>query len=91
VEGRVDHRSHERRGIEQEATVNMGPSVMATERRAERETQRKGREYEPVTKVASTMPASSINGPCTRIERGSEWLRDVGQRLAGCCTGSRRR
>lgn len=81
---RVDHRSHQRRGIEQEATVHMGPSVMAMERQAKREAQRDGREYEPVTKVgqrnAGVLEQRSLR---QYIERGSEWLRDVGQRMAG--------
>ncbi|WP_323494283.1 MobQ family relaxase [Sphingomonas sp. 10B4] len=84
VAERVDHRSHQRRGIEQEATVHMGPGVVAMERRAEREAQRDGREYEPVTKVgqhnAGVLEQRSLR---QYIERGSEWLRDVGQRMAG--------
>src|SRR3546814_4344961 len=51
VPERVDHRSHQRRGIEQEATVHMGPSATAMERRAERQAMREGRAYEPVTMV----------------------------------------
>src|SRR3546814_3821114 len=42
VPERVDHRSHQRRGIEQEATVHMGPSATAMERRAERQAMREG-------------------------------------------------
>src|SRR3546814_312256 len=34
VPDRVDHRSHQRQGIEQEPTVHMGPSATAMERRA---------------------------------------------------------
>ena len=48
---RVDHRSHQRQGIEQEATVHMGPSATAMERRAEHQAMREGRAYEPVTMV----------------------------------------
>src|SRR3546814_15185636 len=51
VPERVDHRSHQRRGIEQEATVHMGPSATAMERRAERQAMRERRAYEPVTMV----------------------------------------
>src|SRR3546814_11337187 len=40
VPERVDHRSHQRRGIEQEATVHMGPSATAMERRAEHQAMR---------------------------------------------------
>src|SRR3546814_307662 len=48
---RVDHRSHQRQGIEQEPTVHMGPSATAMERRAEQVAAREGRAYEPVTAV----------------------------------------
>lgn len=84
VPERVDHRSHQRRGIEQEATVHMGPSVMAMERQAERDAQREGRDYAPVTRVgqhnAGVLEQRSLR---QYIERGTEWLRDVGQRMAG--------
>src|SRR3546814_9885562 len=51
VPDRVDHRSHQRQGIEQEPTVHMGPSATAMERRAEQVAAREGRAYEPVTAV----------------------------------------
>jgi hypothetical protein len=83
VAERVDHRSHQRRGIEQEATVHMGPGVAAMERRAEREAQRDGRDYAPVTRVgkhnAGVLEQRSLR---QYIERGTEWLRDVGQRVS---------
>ncbi|MET3763120.1 MobQ family relaxase [Sphingomonas sp. UYEF23] len=83
VAERVDHRSHQRRGIEQEATVHMGPGVAAMERRAEREAQREGRAYEPVTEVAQhNAGVLEQRGLRQYIERGSEWLRDMGQRVA---------
>src|SRR3546814_9009308 len=47
VPDRVDHRSHQRQGIEQEPTVHMGPSATAMERRAEQVAAREGRAYEP--------------------------------------------
>src|SRR3546814_13297633 len=50
VPERVDHSSHQRRGIEQEANVHMGPSATAMDGRAERQDMPAGREYEPVTK-----------------------------------------
>src|SRR3546814_10674015 len=56
VPERVDHRSHQRRGIEQEATVHMGPSATAMERRAERQAMREGRAYEPVTRSGEHTP-----------------------------------
>lgn len=80
---RVDHRSHQRRGIEGEATVHMGPGVMAMERRAEREAQREGRGYEPVTKVGQhNASVFERRGLRQYIGRGTEWLRDAGQRVA---------
>src|SRR3546814_15399951 len=51
VPDRVDHRSHQRQGIEQEPTVHMGPSATAMERRAEQVAAREGRAYEPGTAV----------------------------------------
>jgi hypothetical protein len=81
---RVDHRSHQRQGIEQEATVHMGPGVVAMERRAEREAQRDGREYEPVTKVGQhNAGVIERRGLRQYIERGTEWARDMTQRVAG--------
>jgi len=84
VAERVDHRSHQRRGIDQETTVHMGPSVMAMERQAEREAQREGREYEPVTKVAQ-YNAGVLERRSLRqyIVQGTEWARDMTQRAAG--------
>lgn len=84
VAERVDHRSHQRQGIEQEATVHMGPGVAAMERRAEREAQRDGREYAPVTKVGQ-YNAGVIERRTLRqyIERGSEWVHEMTQRATG--------
>ncbi|WP_010189156.1 MobQ family relaxase [Sphingomonas sp. PAMC 26605] len=84
VAERVDHRSHQRRGIEQEATVHMGPNVVAMERRAEREAQRDGRAYEPVTKVGQHN-AGVLERRTLRqyIEQGTEWAREMTQRVAG--------
>jgi hypothetical protein len=84
VAERVDHRSHQRRGTEQEATVHMGPGVMAMERRAEREAQREGRDYEPVTKVGQhNAGVLERRGLRQYIERGTEWVRGMSQRAAG--------
>lgn len=84
VPDRVDHRSHQRQGIEQEPTVHMGPSATAMERRAEQIAAREGRAYEPVTAVGQHN-AGIVERVGLRqyIERGTEWLRDVGQRMAG--------
>ncbi len=80
---RVDNRSHQRRGIEQEATVHMGPGVAAMERRAERQAQREGRDYAPVTLVGQHNAAViEQRGLRQYIERGTDWLRDVGQRVS---------
>jgi len=84
VHERVDHRSFQRQGIEQEATVHMGPGVVAMERRAEREAQREGRDYAPATKVGQhNAGVLERRGLRQYIERGSEWVRDMGQRVAG--------
>jgi hypothetical protein len=80
---RVDHRSYQRQGREQEATVHMGPNVVAMERRAERQAQREGRDYEPATKVAQhNAGVIERRGLRQYIEQGTEWLRDVGQRVS---------
>ena len=81
---RVDHRSHQRRGIEQEATVHMGPSVMAMERQAERQAVREGRDYAPVTRVGQhNADVLERRGLRQYIERGTEWAREMTQRVAG--------
>ena len=88
VPERVDHRSHQRRGIEQEATVHMGPSVMAMERQAERQAQREGRDYAPVTKVGQHN-AGVLERRTLRqyIEQGTEWARVATQHVAGRLRG----
>ena len=81
---RVDHRSHQRRGTEQEATVHMGPGVMAMERRAEREAQREGRDYAPVTKVGQHNAGVTERRRLRQyIDRGTNWLREARERMAG--------
>jgi hypothetical protein len=80
IDAQVDHRSHERRGIEQEPTAHMGPSATAIERRAEHQAMREGRNYEPVTAVGQHNERVGLR---QYIERGTEWLRAVGQRVAG--------
>src|SRR3546814_9220771 len=80
----LDHRSHQRQGIEQEPTVHMGPSATAMERRAEQVAAREGRAYEPVTAVGQhNAGVVERAGLRQYIERGTEWLRDMGQRIAG--------
>src|SRR3546814_2156991 len=81
VPDRVDHRSHQWQGIEQEPTVHMGPSATAMERRAEQVAAREGRAYEPVTAVGQhNAGVVERAGLRQYIERGTEWLRDMGQR-----------
>src|SRR3546814_10857697 len=73
-----------RQGIEQEPTVHMGPSATAMERRAEQVAAREGRAYEPVTAVGQhNAGVVERAGLRQYIERGTEWLRDMGQRIAG--------
>src|SRR3546814_484404 len=72
------------RSIEQEATVRMGPSATAMERRAEHQAMREGRAYEPVTMVGQhNAGVIEQRGLRQYIERGTEWLRDAGQRISG--------
>ena len=81
----VQHRiaGFQRQGIEQEATVHMGPGVVAMERRAERAAQREGREHVPATKVGQhNAGVLERRGLRQYIDRGTEWLRDVGQRVS---------
>lgn len=86
VAERVDHRSFGRQGIEQEATVHMGPRASGMERRAEQIAAREGRTYQPVTKVARhNAGVIEKRGLRRYIEQGEAWLRlrgkDVGQKL----------
>src|SRR3546814_138730 len=79
VPERVDHRSHQRRGIEQEATVHMGPSATAMERRAEQVAARGGRAYEQGSQV--DQPNAGVverAGLRHNIASGTERLRTVG-------------
>jgi len=46
---RVDHRSYERQGVEVVPGVHLGPHSMAVERKAARQAEQEGREYEPRT------------------------------------------
>lgn len=82
VPERVDHRSHQRQGIEHEATVHMGPRATAMERRAEQYAMREGRDYEPVTMVGQHNAAAlERRGLRQYIERGTAWLRDASERV----------
>src|SRR3546814_19561426 len=84
VPERVDHRSHQRRGIEQEATVHMGPSATAMERRAERQAMREGRAYEPVTEEGQhNAGVLEQRGLRRYLARGPGGVRGAGQGEAG--------
>lgn len=74
-EERVDHRSFQRQGHQQEATVHMGPQVSAMERRAEKSATREGRTYEPVTKVGQHNAAVTEKRGLRRyIEKGERYI-----------------
>lgn len=82
LEERVDHRSFQRQGREQEATVHMGPQVSAMERRAQKIAAREGRPYEPVTKVGQHNAAVTEKRGLRRyIEQGEAWLRQTGKNV----------
>src|SRR3546814_628456 len=84
VPDRVDHRGHQRDGMEQGATGQMGPSGRAREGRAGQVAAREGRAYGPVTAVGQhNAGVVERAGLRQYIERGTEWLRDMGQRIAG--------
>src|SRR3546814_13196980 len=84
VPDRVDHRSHQRQGIEQEPTVHMGPSATAMERRAEQVAAQEGRAYEPVSAVGQ--PNAGVverAGLRQDLARGPGWLGDTGPPAPG--------
>src|SRR3546814_2111380 len=84
VPERVDHRTHQRRGIEQEATVHMGRSATAMERCAERQAMREGRAYEAVTRVGQhNAGVIEQRGLRPYKDRGAGWLREEGTRISG--------
>lgn len=83
VAERVDHRSFERQGIKQDATVHMGPRAMAMERRAEQQAIREKRDYAPVTQTGQHNAATvEKRGLRQYIERGADWLRQAGERVS---------
>src|SRR3546814_17270707 len=62
----------------------MGPSATAMERRAEQVAAREGRAYEPVTAVGQHNAVVVERAGLRQYnERGTEWLRDLGPRIAG--------
>src|SRR3546814_10471120 len=71
-------------GVEKEPTGSMGRGAAAGERRAEEGAAREGRAYGPVTAVGQhNAGVVERAGLRQYIERGTEWLRDMGQRIAG--------
>lgn len=82
VAERVDHRSYERRGLDIEPTVKMGHASAAIERRAEREQIAAGEEPHAVTPRGQMNEAiMEKRGLGLYIERGREWLQEMGQRV----------
>src|SRR3546814_13817121 len=62
----------------------MGPSATAMERRAEQVAAREGRAYEPVTAVGQHNAGVVERAGLRQYnERGTEWVRAMGQRTAG--------
>lgn len=82
VAERVDHRSYERQGLDIEPTVKMGHASAAIERRAEREQIAAGEEPHAVTPRGQMNEAiREARGLGLYIERGREWLQEMGQRV----------
>ena len=82
VAERVDHRSYARQGVEIEPTVKMGHASAAIERRASQEQVAAGEEPRAVTPRGQMNEAiHETRGLGIYIERGREWLREVGGRV----------
>jgi ATP-dependent exoDNAse (exonuclease V) alpha subunit len=82
VAERVDHRSYARQGVEMEPTVKMGHASSAIERRAQREQDAAGEERQAVTPRGQMNEAiQEKRGLGLYIERGREWLHEVGDRV----------
>ena len=82
VAERVDHRSYARQGLEIEPTVKMGHASAAIERRAEREQIAAGEKPHAVTPRGQMNEAIlEKRGLGLYIERGREWLQEMGQRM----------
>src|SRR3546814_15434656 len=79
VPDRVDHRSHQRQGIEQEPTVHIGPSAKAMDGRDGQVAAREGRAYELV-KAGCEHKAGVVarGGPLRHVE-----LVERGERSGG--------
>lgn len=82
VAERVDHRSYARQGIDQEPTVKMGHASAAIERRAAYVQELAGEEPRAVTPRGQMNEAiHEARGLELYLERGREWLQEVGQRV----------
>jgi hypothetical protein len=82
VAERVDHRSYARQGVEMEPTVKMGHASAAIERRAERKQIAAGEEPHAVTPRGQMNEViQEARGLGVYIERGREWLHEMGDRL----------
>jgi ATP-dependent exoDNAse (exonuclease V) alpha subunit len=82
VAERVDHRSYARQGLNIEPTVKMGYASAAIERRAEREQIAAGEEPHAITPHGQMNEAiREVRGLGLYIERGREWLQEMGQRV----------
>lgn len=82
VAERVDHRSYARQGVEMEPTVKMGHASAAIERRAYAEQIAAGQEPHAVTPRGQMNEAiQEARGLGVYIERGREWLHEMGDRL----------
>ncbi len=78
---RVDHRSYERRGKAIEPTIKLGAATAAIERREQRSAKAEGKDYEPVTlRGVFNAAVTEARRLSVYIERGSEWLREIGRR-----------
>ncbi len=81
VPERVDHRSYERQGKATEPTIKLGAATAAIERREQRSAQAAGRDYAPVTlRGVFNAAVTEARRLSVYIERGSEWLREIGRR-----------
>ncbi|MBB88183.1 MAG: hypothetical protein CMP06_12935 [Xanthomonadales bacterium] len=65
---RVDHRSHEERGITEEPTIHLGPNVIQMEARAKRDSEHGGERYVPSTERMQTL-ISICEVRAQRLER----------------------
>lgn len=81
---RVDHRSYVRQGKETEQELKQGPAVTAMERRAQKEAERSGKPYSPVTDVGQyNAEVRERRGLRQMIDQANAWLKhhgvDLGQ------------